>query len=33
MNNIPLIRIPYWHLNQLKISDLVPDTSEFIINK
>lgn len=29
-NNIPLIRIPYWHLNNLKIEDLIPETSEFL---
>lgn len=30
-NNIPLIRIPYWHLQDLKIEDLLLETSEFII--
>ena len=30
-NNIPLIRIPYTHLNDLKIEDLLLETSEFII--
>ena len=30
-NNIPLIRIPYWHLNDLKIEDLLLETSEYII--
>ncbi len=30
-NNIPLIRIPYWHLENLKIEDLLLETSTFII--
>ena len=30
-NNIPLIRIPYWHLNNLTIEDLCLNTSKFII--
>lgn len=30
-NNIPLIRIPYWHLEKLCIEDLLPETSKFII--
>ena len=30
-NNIPLIRIPYWHLKYLCINDLLLETSEFII--
>lgn len=30
-NNIPLIRIPYTHLKQLKITDLLLETSEFLI--
>ena len=30
-NNIPLIRIPYWHLKKLKIEDLLLETSDFII--
>ena len=29
-NNIPLIRIPYTHLNDLKIEDLLLETSEYI---
>lgn len=29
---IPLIRIPYTHLNKIKIQDLLLETSEFIIN-
>ena len=32
-NNIPLIRIPYWHLKDLTIKDLLLQTSQFIINK
>ena len=32
-NNIPLIRIPYWHLNTLCLQDLLLDTSSFIIDK
>ena len=31
-NNIPLIRIPYWHLKDLTIKDLLLQTSQFIIN-
>lgn len=30
-NNIPLIRIPYTHLNQLCIEDLLLETSQFLI--
>lgn len=30
-NNIPLIRIPYWHLKNLCIKDLLLETSEFKI--
>lgn len=30
-NNIPLIRIPYWHLKDLCIEDLKLETSSFII--
>ena len=30
-NNIPLIRIPYWHLQDLCIEDLQLETSKFII--
>lgn len=30
-NNIPLIRIPYTHLNELCIEDLLLETSQFII--
>ena len=30
-NNIPLIRIPYWHLKDLRIEDLNLETSSFII--
>lgn len=30
-NNIPLIRIPYWHLNDIKIEDLLLETSEFLV--
>lgn len=32
-NNIPLIRIPYYHLNKLCLEDLLLETSKFIINK
>lgn len=32
-NNIPLIRIPYWHLNTLCLQDLLLDTSSFLIDK
>lgn len=30
-NNIPLIRIPYTHLNDLKIEDLLLETSKYIV--
>ena len=30
-NNIPLIRIPYWHLRNMKIEDLKPNSSRFLI--
>ena len=30
-NNIPLIRIPYWHLKDLKIENLLIETSKFIV--
>ena len=30
-NNIPLIRIPYTHLNELCLDDLKLETSKFII--
>lgn len=30
-NNIILIRIPYWHLKNLSIKDLMPETSQFIV--
>ena len=30
-NNIPLIRIPYTHLNNICLEDLLPETSSFII--
>ena len=32
-NNIPLIRIPYTHLKELCLADLLLETSQFIINK
>lgn len=32
-NNIPLIRIPYTHLKDLCLKDLLLETSNFIINK
>ena len=31
-NNIPLIRIPYWHLKDLIIEDLKLETSKYIVN-
>lgn len=31
-NNIPLIRIPYWHLKDLCIEDLLLKTSSFVLN-
>ena len=31
INNIPLIRIPYTHLNKLTIDDLLLETSQFIV--
>lgn len=30
-HNIPLIRIPYWHYNDITIDDLKPETSQFLI--
>lgn len=30
-NNIPLIRIPYTHLTDIALSDLIPETSRFIV--
>lgn len=30
-NNIPLIRIPYTHLNELKLQDLILNTSAYIV--
>ena len=30
-NNIPIIRIPYWHLNKLCFKDLKLETSKFIV--
>lgn len=30
-NNIPLIRIPYWHYKDITIEDLKPETSQFLI--
>lgn len=30
-NGIPLIRIPYWHYNDLKLEDLLLETSEFLV--
>lgn len=32
-NNIPIIRIPYTHLNKICLKDLQLETSEFIFNK
>ena len=32
-HNIPIIRIPYTHLNQLTIQDLIIETSTFVIRK
>ena len=31
INNIPLIRIPYWHIDELNIKDLLLETTEFLI--
>ena len=30
-HGIPLIRIPYWHYNDLKLEDLLLETSEFLV--
>ena len=30
-NNIPLIRIPYYHLKEICLNDLFPDTSKYIV--
>ena len=32
-NNIPLIRIPYWHLKDLCLEDLLLETSKFIVKE
>jgi hypothetical protein len=32
-NNIPIIRIPYTHLNELSLEDLLLETSKFILKK
>lgn len=31
-NNIPLIRIPYTHLNKICFEDLIPETSQFLLH-
>lgn len=31
-NNIPLIRIPYWKLDTLKLDDLILETSQYIVH-
>ena len=30
-NNIPIIRIPYNHINKLCLEDLIPETSQFLL--
>ena len=32
-NNIKLIRIPYYHLKDLTLKDLIPETSIFLITE
>ena len=32
-NNIPIIRIPYTHYDNLYLEDLMPETSKFLIKK
>ena len=32
-HKIPLIRIPYTHLNQLRLEDIQPDTSKFVLKE
>ena len=32
-HNIPLIRIPYWQYDRLKLKDLIPESSDFLIKK
>ena len=32
-NNINLIRIPYWHYNDLCLDDLLVETSKFIVRE
>lgn len=32
-NNIPIIRIPYWYINNIKLEDLQIETSKFLINR
>lgn len=31
-HNIPIIRIPYTHLNEICLEDLIPETSNFIVS-
>lgn len=33
LNNIPIIRIPYTHLEKININDLILDTSNFIVKE
>jgi hypothetical protein len=32
-NNIPLIRIPYWHEKEIELKDLIPETSSFLVKE
>lgn len=32
-NSIPLIRIPYYDINKITVSELIPQTSNYLINK
>ena len=32
-HNIPIIRIPYWHYNDLCLEDLIPETSQFLLKQ
>lgn len=32
-NHIPLIRIPYWHLDKISLNDLLLETSNFVVKE
>lgn len=33
INNIPIIRIPYWKRNTITIEDLIPETSKYLLKE